>query len=30
LVKGPDPLALITNHRPSAEWIIEVDPPTIL
>jgi primosomal protein N' (replication factor Y) len=30
LVKGPDPLALITNHRPGAEWIIEVDPPTIL
>jgi primosomal protein N' (replication factor Y) len=30
LVKGPDPLELIKNHRPGPEWIIEVDPPTIL
>lgn len=30
LLKGPDPLALIKDHRPGPEWIIEVDPPTIL
>ena len=30
LVKGPDPLTLIKDHQPGPEWIIEVDPPTIL
>jgi primosomal protein N' (replication factor Y) len=30
LVKGPNPLKLIKDHRPGPEWIIEVDPPTIL
>ena len=30
LVKGPNPLALIRNHHPGPEWIVEVDPPVIL
>jgi primosomal protein N' (replication factor Y) len=30
VIKGPNPLALIKDHRPGPEWIIEVDPPTIL
>ncbi len=30
LIKGPNPLALISNHQPSPEWIIEADPPVIL
>ena len=30
LVKGPNPLALIRDHHPGPEWIIEVDPPVIL
>ena len=30
LIKGPNPLALIKEHRPGPEWTIEVDPPTIL
>ena len=30
LIKGPNPLPLIKDHRPGPEWIIEVDPPTIL
>lgn len=30
LVKGPDPIKLVRDHPPGPEWIIEVDPPTIL
>ncbi len=30
LVKGPNPLALIRDHHPGPEWIVEVDPPVIL
>jgi primosomal protein N' (replication factor Y) len=30
LIKGPNPLGLIKDHRPGPEWIMEVDPPTIL
>ena len=30
LVKGPNPLALVQNHPPGPEWIVEVDPPVIL
>jgi primosomal protein N' (replication factor Y) len=30
LIKGPNPLPLIKDHRPGPEWTIEVDPPTIL
>ncbi len=30
LVKGPNPLALVRDHHPGAEWIVEVDPPVIL
>jgi primosomal protein N' (replication factor Y) len=30
LIKGPNPLALIRDHHPGAEWIVEVDPPVIL
>ncbi len=30
LVKGPNPLALIKDHHPGPEWIVEVDPPVIL
>ena len=30
LVKGPNPLALIREHHPGPEWIVEVDPPVIL
>jgi len=30
LVKGPNPLALISGHHPGPEWIVEVDPPVIL
>jgi primosomal protein N' (replication factor Y) len=30
LIKGPDPVRLVREHPPGQEWIIEVDPPTIL
>ncbi|MFN2111985.1 MAG: primosomal protein N' [Anaerolineales bacterium] len=30
LVKGPDPVKLIRDHHPGPDWIIEVNPPTIL
>ena len=30
LIKGPDPVKLVQDHPPGAEWIVEVNPPTIL
>jgi primosomal protein N' (replication factor Y) len=30
LIKGPEPTKVVRNHPPGSDWIIEVNPPTIL
>ena len=30
LIKGPDPLKLVRDHPPGANWTVEVNPPTLL
>ena len=30
LLKGPNPINLVRDHPPDADWIIEVNPPVIL
>jgi primosomal protein N' (replication factor Y) len=30
LLRGSDPAAILRRHRPGGDWIVEVDPPSIL
>ena len=30
LLRGPDPAAILRRHPPGGDWIVEVDPPSIL
>ena len=30
ILRGPDPVPLFRDHRPGGDWILEVDPPSLL
>jgi primosomal protein N' (replication factor Y) len=30
ILRGPDPVPLFREKRPGEEWILEVDPPSLL